>query len=268
MRLKGKIALVTGAGRGIGEATAKRLAEEGARVCVTDIIEENAASVCKAINDAGGSAWALQQDVANEDSWAAVAQRVNKEAGGLDVLVLNAGIEMVSPIEKLSYANWRKTQSINVDGVFLGCRALLPLMKSRAKETGKIGSIVMTSSIAGFVAFPNQLAYTASKGAVRLMAKGLAVELAGAGAEIRVNSVHPGVTRTPMMAELIVDWAKTGVIGTNSEAEVEAAFINGCPMKRWIEPVDIANGVLFLASDESRFMTGAEIVIDGGWIAQ
>lgn len=268
MRLKDKIALVTGAAQGIGAATAERLAEEGAFVFVTDIKGDAVEATAARIRKAGGKAAARTQDVADEKAWADAVKWVEKEKGGLDILVHNAGVELFKPVEDITLTDWRRTLAINVDGIFMGSRDFIPLMKTRAAANKSIGSIVVISSIAGMIAFPKQLAYTTSKGAVRLMTKGLAIELAQAGANIRVNSVHPGVTKTPMMDQVIVDWAEAGVVGTHVEAEVEQAIIQGVPMKTWVYPVDIANGVVFLASDESRYMTGSELVIDAGWVAQ
>ena len=268
MRLKGKIALVTGAAQGIGAATAERFAEEGAFVFMTDIKGDAVEATAQKIRKAGGKTLARTQDVAEEKGWADAVKWVETEMGGLDVLVHNAGVELFRPIEEITFADWRRTLSIDVDAIFLGSRDFIPLMKKRAAANKTIGSIIVMSSVAGMVAFPKQLAYTTSKGAVRHMTKGLAIELAQAGANIRVNSVHPGFIKTPMMEEIIVDWAREGVVGTHVEAEVEHMIIQSVPMKTWIYPVDIANGVVFLASDESRFMTGSELVIDAGMIAQ
>ena len=252
-RLHNKITLVTGAGSGLGEATAMRFAEEGATVIVTDLNTEGAERVAQAIQSAGGHAEARHQDVTDEEGWNALMGHIIGTHGALHVLVNNAGIVMTGNIEECTLEDWRKTQAVNSDAVFLGCRSAVRAMKSSG------GSIINISSIEGLVGEPNTAAYNASKGAVRLLTKSAALFCAQQGYGIRVNSVHPGFIWTPMVeqgfASLHEEDAKEMLDRVSAEI----------PMGSMGEPRDIANGCLFLASDESKYMTGSELVIDGGY---
>lgn len=245
-RVKDKVAIVTGAAKGIGRACAELLAREGAKVVVTDIDVDLGQEVVTGITQNGGEAMLLQQDVTNEARWVEVMTEVTTRLGGLDVLVNNAGVLLMKPISDTSVQEWEQIFSTNVKSVFLGTRAALEPMQARGG-----GSIVNVSSIYGLVGAPQAAAYQASKGAVRLFSKGAAVEYAEHG--IRVNSLHPGVIDTPMAHHLLVD------------DDVKDAVLGPTLLKRAGLAAEIANAVLFLASDEASFVVGAEMVVDGGY---
>ncbi|MBT8059147.1 MAG: glucose 1-dehydrogenase [Gammaproteobacteria bacterium] len=252
-RLEGKVALVTGSGAGIGEATAKRFAEEGARVVVSDIDAGASKRVAAEITAAGGRAMARHQDTSDEAGWDALVDEIVENWGQLDVLVNNAGIVIIGTAEDTTLDDWRKTQAVNMEGVFLGCRAAIRVMKGRG------GSIVNLSSIEGLIGEPNTAAYNASKGGVRIFTKSAALHCAAQGYGIRVNSIHPGYIMTRLVS---------GALESMPETESQALLgrvMNEIPLGSPGEPEDIANGCLFLASDESRYMTGSELVIDGGY---
>jgi len=254
MRVNEKVALVTGGGSGIGEAICIRLAEEGATVIVSDINEDNAARVATVI---GGNAVAMQQDVTSEQRWNQIMTEIVDRHGQLDILVNNAGIAILGTAEDASLKDWRATQSVNLDAVFLGTREAIKVMK---KSGG--GSIINISSIEGIIGEPEVAAYNASKGGVRIFTKSAALHCAAQEYAIRVNSVHPGFIATPMVGE---------VVGGMSEADgtaFESRILASIPVGHMGDPRDIAHGVLFLASDESSYMTGSELVIDGGYTAR
>ncbi|MFC3053325.1 glucose 1-dehydrogenase [Kordiimonas pumila] len=267
-RCKGKIALVTGAGRGIGAGIAKEFAEQGAFVFVSDLDESTAKSTAAEIISSGGAALGFGLDVTSGDDWARVTDLVAKEKGRLDILVNNAGIETIATIADITYEQWRRTQDINVDGVFRGIKSCLDLLKVSGADTPSGASIINLSSIAGLVGVTDQVAYNTSKGAVRIMTKAMAIEFAAHGYNIRVNSIHPGVIGTAMMDEVYETWQKNNTVGTQNMDEVKEIVVNMHPLKRIGSPKDIAMGAVYLGSDESGFVTGAELVIDGGWVAQ
>ncbi len=252
-RIAGKIALVTGAGSGLGEATARRFAEEGAHVVITDINAEHAESVCQDITAAGGSAEHHYQDVTDELAWDTLVGMILKDHGKLDVVVNNAGIVIRGSVEDTTLDDWRRTQAVNLDAVFLGTRAAVKGMK------GNGGSIINISSIEGMVGEPTAAAYNASKGGVRIFTKSAALHCAAEGYGIRVNSVHPGFIMTPMVANAIAE------APPEEGEELLERVHREIPLGAMGDPVDIANGCLFLASDESKYMTGSELVIDGGF---
>src|SRR5579862_2832888 len=251
-QVDGKVAIVTGAASGIGAACAQTLAREGARVVATDIDEARGAALVEAIAGAGGEALFLPHDVTDEARWQQVAGEIERRYGRLDVLMANAGIGIMVPsIVEMSLADWRKQTAINLDGVFLSVKHCLPLMR---KSGG--GSIIMTSSIAGLRGSATLAGYCATKGGVRLFAKAIAMECASFGDGIRVNSVHPGIIDTPI-------WGKLAG-GRNAPIDIDEYGRRGAPLGRVGKPQDIANGVLFLASDAANYITGTELVIDGG----
>jgi NAD(P)-dependent dehydrogenase (short-subunit alcohol dehydrogenase family) len=252
-RLDGKVAIVTGGASnpGLGRCTAITLAAQGAKLVVTDIDESGAESCASEIRDAGGEALALHQDVTSEDGWQAVVAKTVETYGKLDVLVNNAGIAVLMPVSEMSLADWNRQIEVNLTSVFLGCKYAMPEMK---KAGG--GSLVNLSSVAGIIGLASCVAYGAAKGGVRIMSKALAIE--GAGDNIRCNSVHPGVIWTNMQAQA------TGSADM-ADARVPAARV---PLGRVGQPEDIANCVLYLASDESNYVTGAEFVVDAGMTAQ
>jgi NAD(P)-dependent dehydrogenase (short-subunit alcohol dehydrogenase family) len=260
-RLRGRIALVTGAASGIGRATALALAREGAEVIVTDIDGEGGRAVCAAILAQGARASFYIHDVADEESWKLVLGHIGAR---LHVLVNNAGICIAAPLAEMSAASWRRQLAVNLDGVFFGTQQAVPMI---AASGG--GSIVNVSSVAGLRGVAGLSGYCASKGAVRLFTKAVALECAASGNKVRVNSVHPGAIETPI-------WAKMGYDGnappdeaarSNALAAARAASVAATPMGRAGTPDEIADGIVFLASDEARFVTGTELVIDGGVMA-
>lgn len=253
LRLQGKIALITGAGNGIGAATARRLAEEGALVVVTDIDVSAAEQVATDINAGPGRAEARHQDVTDEVTWASLVADIVASHGGLDILVNNAGMGIPGSAESATLAEWRKTQAVNGESVFMGTRAAIGVMKERG------GSIINISSIEGIVGEPNTAAYNYSKGGVRIFTKSAALHCASQGYPIRVNSVHPGFILTTMVEAGLASMPRE-----QADAMMER-LMREIPLGGMGEPLDIANGCLFLASDESRYMTGSELVIDGGY---
>ena len=252
-RVLGKTAIVTGGASGLGRAIAVLLAREGAKVVVTDVNKAGGEETAAFIRKAGNEALFMKHDVGKERDWAKVTDAAVKGFGRLDVLVNCAGVFLASSIAELTLEKWRWVMSINLDGVFLGIK-----YGSQAMARFGGGSIINISSAGGIVGTSDSSAYNASKGGVRLLTKAAAIEFSKAGHDynIRVNSVHPGVIETPMTAPLIND----------PEGGKEMAKWQ--PMGHFGEPDDVAYGVLYLASDESKFLTGSELVIDGGWTAQ
>jgi len=256
-QVEGKVALVTGAASGIGAACAETLAREGAKVALTDIDEAGLGQVAERIVKAGGTAITLRQDVADEARWAEVVAEVERKLGRLDVLVSNAGIGIMVPVLQMSLADWRRQTAINLDGVFLSVKHCVPAM---ARSGG--GSIVIMSSLAGLRGAAGLAGYCATKGGVRLFAKAVALECAAANLNIRVNTVHPGIIATPIWDKI----PSGGMLpaGRNAGLDPDAIAEVAVPLKRAGQAQDIANGVLYLASDASAYMTGSELVIDGG----
>ncbi len=246
-QLEGKAAIVTGGASGIGAACARTLAREGAQVLVTDLDDEAGQRLAEEIDGQY-----VRHDVTDEAGWPAVIRVVEDQFGRLDILVANAGIAVMGPIVGMSLGDWRRQMAVNVDGVFLAVKHAIPAM-SRAGG----GSIIIMSSVAGLRGSAGLACYSATKGAVRLFAKSAALECAGSN--IRVNSVHPGVIETPI-------WGKMPP-GANAPLDAKAIAAAMVPTGQAGQPQDIANGVLFLASDASGHMTGSELVIDGGMTA-
>ena len=255
MRVKDKVAIVTGGAKGLGEATSRLLAKEGAKVVLTDLDEVQGLKVEQAINKAGGTAKYMKHDVSKEDQWKKVVDDTVSLFGRLDILVNNAGVGHSASAEDETLEKWRFLQSINLDAVFLGTREAIRVMKSQ-----KSGSIINLSSIEGLVGDPTLAAYNASKGGVRLFTKSAALHCAKSGYGIRVNSVHPGYIWTPMVEENAKE--------SGDVEERKAALTALHPIGKLGTPDDIAYGILYLASDESGFVTGSELVIDGGYTAQ
>ena len=256
-QVAGKVALVTGAASGIGEAIAELLAQEGAIVVATDIDELRGPEVAARITKAGGKAVFVEQDVTSETRWAEVVAEIERRFGRLDILVSNAGIGIAVPsIVDMTLADWRKQTAINLDGVFLSVKYCLPLMR---KHGG--GSVIMMSSLAGLRGAAGLAGYSATKGGVRLFAKAVAMECASVGDGIRVNSVHPGIIDTPIWGKIPTE--ATGR-GQNAPIDPEERAKFATPLARAGQAAEIASGVLYLASDASRYVTGTELVIDGG----
>jgi NAD(P)-dependent dehydrogenase (short-subunit alcohol dehydrogenase family) len=256
-QVEGKVALVTGGASGIGAGCAERLAEEGARVVITDVQDGKGGEIVAAIEKAGGKARYLHHDVTSEDAWVGIVADIEKTEGRLDILVNNAGIAVPCPsITLMKLEDWRRQQAVNVEGVFLGLKHSLPLMR----KAGNGGSIINMSSVAGLRGSSILAGYCATKGAVRLLTKAIAQECAMAKDGIRVNSVHPGLIETPIWIGI----AGMGQPGANAPPDLDAMSANAVPLGVKGVPQDIANGVLWLASAESRYVTGQELVIDGG----
>ena len=249
-RLAGKVALVTGGASGIGAASARLFAAEGAKVVVTDV--QDGSPVAR---DTGGLF--IEHDVASEDAWIAAVRATTERFGRLDVVMNNAGVFAPAPIEEVTLEVWNRVLSVNLTGVMLGCKHGIAAMK--ANPGGPAGSIINVSSIAGFIGLASSAAYTASKGGVRLLTKSVAVHCARAYRTIRCNSLHPGAIDTPM---------NQAAFDASGDPEGTRAFFSTLqPVGRLASPEEMANCALFLASDESSFVTGAELLADGGWLA-
>ncbi len=262
-RVKGKVAIVTGAAGVLGKAEATLLAKEGAKVVVTDIAEQGIKELAQEITSQGSEALALRHDVTSEEDWAAVIESTLARFGRLDVLVNNAGILINNTIEGMSLEDWRGVMAVNLDGVFLGTKHAIGAMK---KSGG--GSIVNISSVAGLVGMGGgSSAYSASKGGVRIFSKAAALQCGtlGHNYNIRVNSVHPAFVLTPLMDSLFhSEAARTG----RTYEEVKKIREDWTMVGRLGKPEDVAYAVLYLASDESSFVTGTELVVDGGFTAR
>ncbi|MEO4055333.1 glucose 1-dehydrogenase [Solibacillus sp. CAU 1738] len=250
MRLQNKVAIITGGGTGIGKETALKFAKEGAKVVVTDINKEAAMNTAQEIQAMGAEAIFVQHNVSSEDDWKMVVSETKSHFDKIDVLFNNAGIYIIKPLTEIELDEWNRLMSINVTGVFLGMKHVIPVMAEQNK-----GSIINASSIAGLFGAPGHALYGASKGAVRIMTKDAAIEFAGKG--IRVNSIHPGFIETAM-----TDYASEATGRTTEELN------NAYPLGRMGNTEEVAHTVVFLASDESSFTTGTEFVIDGGATAR
>lgn len=252
-RLKGKVALVTGGASGIGRRSAERMAGEGARVAITDVNAEGGRAAAAEI---GGDVVFLEHDVTDEAAWRRATARTLERFGRLDVVVNSAGVGTMGTVEETSLEDWRRVMAVNADGVFLGCKYGVEAIKRTSREAGAGGSIINLSSVSGIIGGHNLAAYNASKGAVRLLTKSVALHCARKGYNIRCNSVHPTFIDTPMVRAMIDRAPDPGVVEAKLERQV--------PLGRLGEPDDIAWGVVYLASNESKYMTGAEFVVDGG----
>lgn len=250
-QVEGKVAIVTGGASGIGAACAATLAREGAKVVITDIDDARGQQVADDIAKAGGTAVFRHQDVSIEEGWPGVIEAAERGFGRLDVMMANAGIGILCRAVEMSLADWRRQTAVNLDGVFLSVKYAVPALRRAGG-----GSIIITSSIAGLRGSAGLAGYCATKGGVRLFAKAVAMECAGD--RIRVNTVHPGVIDTPI-------WTKIPAsAGRNQPIDPGEIARAGVPLGRVGQAQDIANGVLFLASDLSDYITGTELVIDGG----
>ncbi len=264
-KLQGRVALVTGGARGIGAASAAALAAEGAAVLITDVLDADGEATAAAIASKSGRAGYMHHDVREEAQWQAAVAEAERRFGGLDILLNNAGIFDMKPMMATTIEEFRHMQAINVEGVFLGMKTALPAIGKRGGQWAGGGAIVNLSSVAGLTGAAFAVPYNASKGAVRLMTKGAALECAQLGLKIRVNSIHPGIIDTKMAQKLLGDFE---AVGGGSANEVRANAIALHPLGRFGEAADIANAVVFLASDDAAFMTGSELVVDGGMTAR
>ena len=248
MRLENKVAFISGGGRGLGEVMAKFFANEGASVVIGDVLEDEGKQTEAEINEAGGQCLFVRLDVTDETQWQQAIASTLAGFGKLNILVNNAGIYRTHRVEDTTSEEWDQVLAVNGKGVFLGTKAAIPEMR---KAGG--GSIINLSSVAGLVGSADSAAYNASKGAVRLLTKSTAIQYAKE--DIRANSIHPGTIETPMTADLLA-------------GDGRQDRMNRTPLGRLGRPEDVAYGVLYLASDEASFVTGSELVIDGGRTAQ
>ena len=257
-RVSGKTALVTGAAQGLGEAIARMLVREGARVALTDINADGVMATAASINETHpGMAFGYAHDVTDEAAWAEVIERAVSDLGGLSILVNNAGVGgPLSFVEQDTAENWQRQFDINLRSIMFGCKHAMPHLRN-----GAPASIVNISSVAGLGAAPGMGAYNATKAGVWMYSKTIALEAAKVGAEVRCNSVHPVFIKTAILDPFIA-------MAGGDEAKAHERLMRGIPMKRIGEPDDVAYAVLYLASDESKFVTGTELVIDGGTLAQ
>ena len=249
MRLENKVALISGGARGMGAVEAKLFTTEGAKVVIGDVLEEDGRRTEAEINESGGECLFVPLDVTNEAAWQDAVQAAVRRFGKLDILVNNAGIYRTERVEEVSEELWDLVMGINAKGVFLGTKHAIPEMRNAGG-----GSIVNISSVAGLVGDHISAAYASSKGAVRLLTKSTAIQYAKEG--IRCNSVHPGTIETPMTADMLVD------------PQYRQDRMERTPLQRLGTAQDVADGVLYLASDESSFVNGSELVIDRGRTAQ
>ncbi len=265
-RLTNKVAFVTGAASGIGRSAVLAMAREGAHIVATDIDLDGVLSVTQDARAFGVSAIAIRHDVGDEASWAQALAKTAREFGRLDVLLNNAGVGPTKSLLETSLAEWRAVMRINLDGVFIGTRMGVEAMRPLpTRPRTYLGSIINLSSILGLVGMPETAAYSASKGAIRLLTKTVALECAAKGWGIRVNSIHPGFILTPMVEKSIVQLAAQSGIDYETQKNQLAQLH---PLGRLGASEDVAFAIVYLASDESSFMTGAELVVDGGYTAQ
>ncbi|GAA0870207.1 SDR family oxidoreductase [Brevundimonas basaltis] len=257
-RVGGKAALITGAAGGLGQAMARMLAREGAKVTLTDVDLAGVRALARAINaDHPGAAFAFSHDVTDEAEWVSVIDQAVDAMGGLSILINNAGIggDLVWS-EQDTLRNWRRVQAVNVESIMLGCKHAMPHLR-----TSGAGSIINISSVAGLAAAPGMGAYNATKAAVWMYTKTIALEAAKGGWNVRCNSIHPVFIKTPILDPFVA-------LAGGDEKVAHEKLARGIPLKRIGEPDDVAYCVLYLASDESKFVTGAEFKIDGGMLAQ
>jgi NAD(P)-dependent dehydrogenase (short-subunit alcohol dehydrogenase family) len=250
-RVAGKKAFITGAAQGLGAATARMLAKEGAAVALSDIQIDKARAVAAEITAAGGKAFAYEHDVRDPDRWQSALAEAAEAMGGLNILVNNAGVGGNGSVEDETFENWKRVLDIDLDSVFLGCKYAMPLMRA----SGAPGAIVNISSISGLIAAHNFAAYNAAKAGVWLLSKSVALHGARMTPQIRCNSVHPTFIDTPILDSLK---ARFG------EEQARAKLSRQVPLGRLGTPDDVAYLVLYLASDESNYVTGAEFKVDGG----
>jgi NAD(P)-dependent dehydrogenase (short-subunit alcohol dehydrogenase family) len=261
-RLDGKVALVSGAARGIGGETARLMAKEGAKLVVADVLDDLGRQTAAAINAAGGQADYAHLDVTREEDWTAAINLATSRFGKLDVLVNNAGVFIGKGIEDISLDEWNKLVAVNMTGVFLGTKLAAPALRDAAKSSEHGSAIVNLASIAGIVGSQLDPLYSMTKGGVTLFTKSAALEFGRKGYRIRVNSIHPGVIQTDMGEQTFVARAQRS--GSNDVTRVRQTVTDTVPWGRLGVPLDIAKGIVFLASDDAGYMNGSALVVDGG----
>ncbi|MDQ4421549.1 SDR family oxidoreductase [Sphingobium sp. DEHP117] len=265
-KLDGCVALVTGGVRGIGLGAVRALAAQGAKVWMTDLAEVESDAVASALAEVDGTAQYQRLDVTDEASWADAIARVQAEDDRLDILVNNAGIDGTGRIQDMTLDLWRKVQAVNTDGAFLGVKTAFELMNRSGKLREGGAAIVNVSSVMGFVAFPESAAYCASKGAIRTFTKACAVEFAAYDVPIRANSVHPGFVQTPLVDEGFERLVARGM--AKSVQTLKDQIADMTPVKRLAHIDEIAKAIVFLVSEDASYMTGSEMVVDGGYLAR
>jgi 3(or 17)beta-hydroxysteroid dehydrogenase len=265
-RLDDKIAFVSGGARGIGAETARIMVAAGARVAIGDLLDERGRDTARALEAAGGQVLYVHLDVTRAEEWGAAIEAVTARFGGLDILVNNAGIFLPKGIEESTSADWKRICSVNLTGVILGTQAALPALRQRGAKSAQGSAIINLSSIAGLVGSALAPLYSLTKGGITTFTKSLALEFARKGYRIRVNSIHPGIIDDEMGAQAIATRAQ--IRGTSDSVAARAQAGTAHPIGRLGSVTDVANGIVFLASDDAGFMTGAALTIDGGWTAQ
>jgi NAD(P)-dependent dehydrogenase (short-subunit alcohol dehydrogenase family) len=262
-RLDGKVALISGAARGIGAATAKLMIEAGAKVAIGDVLDERGRETARALGD---SALYQHLDVTSEDDWHAAIAAATQRFGGIDILVNNAGMFLGKGVEDATLDEWHRLVAVNMTGVFLGTKFCLPALRERAAASAHGSAIVNLASVAGLVGSQLDPLYSMTKGGVTLFTKSTALEFARKGYRVRVNSIHPGVIQTDMGEQTFA--ARARHHGSNDTEAARQVAVTTHPIGRLGVPSDIAQGIVFLASDDAAFMTGAGLVVDGGLTAQ
>jgi 3(or 17)beta-hydroxysteroid dehydrogenase len=265
-RLDGKVALISGAARGIGAETARLMAKAGAKVAIGDVLDERGRETVRAIESSGGEAMYTRLDVTREEDWSAVVTTVTDRFGGLDILVNNAGVFLGTSLEEATLADWHRLCGVNLTGVFLGTKLSVPALRESGQRSAHGSAIVNLASVAGLVGSSNDPLYSMTKGGVTLFTKSAALEFARKGYRIRVNSIHPGTVDTDMGDQVLAIRARN--LGTNDLEPARQQTLNRIPIGRMGTVTDIAKGIVFLASDDAGFMTGAGLVVDGGITAQ
>lgn len=265
-RLEGKVALISGAARGIGAETSRKMAAAGAAVVIGDVLADRVRQTAQEITNAGGRALALSLDVTVEASWSAAVAAATKQFGKLDILVNNAGIFLGKDLMDATLEDWRRLVDINMTGVWLGTKLCAPALADSGKSSRHGSAIVNLASVAGIVGSQLDPLYSMSKGGVTLFTKSAALSFGRKGWRIRVNSIHPGVIETDMGAQTFVSRARQ--LGSNDVENARGVAIKQHPIGRLGAAEDIALGIVFLASDDAGFMTGSAMVVDGGLTAQ
>ena len=262
-RLDGKVALISGAARGIGAETAKLMIEAGAKVAIGDVLDERGRETARSLGD---GVLYHHLDVTSDESWQTMIAAMTARFGGIDILVNNAGMFLGKGIEDASLDEWHRLVAINMTGVFLGTKLCLPALRERARQSPHGSAIVNLASVAGLVGSQLDPLYSMTKGGVTLFTKSAALEFARKGYRVRVNSIHPGLIQTDMGEQTFVSRARN--LGSNDVEAVRQQTMSRHPIGRLGVPDDIAKGIVFLASDDAGFMTGAGLVVDGGITAQ
>jgi NAD(P)-dependent dehydrogenase (short-subunit alcohol dehydrogenase family) len=265
-QLDGKVALISGAARGIGAEAARLMVEAGAKVAVADVLDERGRETVRSLESAGGEAFYAHLDVTREEDWVEAIAAVTGRFGQLDILVNNAGIFLGKSLEEASLADWHRLCAVNLTGVFLGTKLALPALREAAQRSPHGSAIVNLSSVAGIVGSSGDPLYSLTKGGVALFTKSAALEFARKGYRIRVNSIHPGTTETEMGDQVLTMRARN--LATNDLEPARQQALTRIPIGRMGTVTDIAKGIVFLASDDAGFMTGSGLVVDGGITAQ